>query len=122
MLTIIALIDSFELYKDNRVDILAPKLVLIALNLVGLGPGISELNTLGLLPTHVSDWVSSLPPAQKAQLFQQLPQGIDYMTMRDFYICSLSSRTILYKGQLKPNQLKEYYYADLGNESMGSTG
>lgn len=24
----------------------------------------SQLNTLGLLPTHVSDWVSSLAPAQ----------------------------------------------------------
>lgn len=42
--------------------------------------------------------------------------------VRDFYICSLSSRTVVYKGQLKPNQLKEYYYADLGNESIGSTG
>ncbi|CAK9151628.1 unnamed protein product [Ilex paraguariensis] len=39
--------------------------------------------------------------------------------VRDFYICSLSSRTVVYKGQLKPNQLKEYYYADLGTESMG---
>lgn len=41
--------------------------------------------------------------------------------VRDFYICSLSSRTVVYKGQLKPDQLKEYYYADLGNESIGST-
>ncbi|XP_022874964.1 glutamate synthase 1 [NADH], chloroplastic-like isoform X1 [Olea europaea var. sylvestris] len=40
--------------------------------------------------------------------------------VRDFYICSLSSRTIVYKGQLKPNQLKEYYYADLGNERFTS--
>ncbi|KAL5813206.1 hypothetical protein ACOSQ3_028156 [Xanthoceras sorbifolium] len=38
--------------------------------------------------------------------------------VRDFYICSLSSRTVVYKGQLKPIQLKDYYYADLGNESM----
>ncbi|KAL0304397.1 UNVERIFIED_CONTAM: Glutamate synthase 1 [NADH], chloroplastic [Sesamum radiatum] len=40
--------------------------------------------------------------------------------VRDFYICSLSSRTIVYKGQLKPDQLKEYYYADLGNERFTS--
>ncbi|PWA71661.1 glutamate synthase [Artemisia annua] len=40
--------------------------------------------------------------------------------VRDFYICSLSSRTVVYKGQLKPNQLKEYYYADLGNERFTS--
>ncbi|XP_042482488.1 glutamate synthase 1 [NADH], chloroplastic-like [Macadamia integrifolia] len=40
--------------------------------------------------------------------------------VKDFYICSLSSRTIVYKGQLKPDQLKDYYYADLGNESFMS--
>ncbi|KAM7463695.1 hypothetical protein LguiA_031816 [Lonicera macranthoides] len=40
--------------------------------------------------------------------------------VRDFYICSLSSRTIVYKGQLKPTQLKEYYYTDLGNERFTS--
>lgn len=40
--------------------------------------------------------------------------------VRDFYICSLSSRTIVYKGQLKPSQLKEYYYWDLGNERFTS--
>ncbi|KAJ3670906.1 hypothetical protein LUZ60_008332 [Juncus effusus] len=39
---------------------------------------------------------------------------------RDFYICSLSSRTIVYKGQLKPSQLKSYYYADLGDEKFTS--
>ncbi|KAE9464705.1 hypothetical protein C3L33_03344, partial [Rhododendron williamsianum] len=40
--------------------------------------------------------------------------------VRDFYISSLSSRTVVYKGQLKPNQLKEYYYADLGDERFTS--
>ncbi|PKA51627.1 Glutamate synthase 1 [NADH], chloroplastic [Apostasia shenzhenica] len=39
---------------------------------------------------------------------------------RDFYICSLSSRTVVYKGQLKPVQLKNYYYADLGDEKFTS--
>ncbi|PKA50868.1 hypothetical protein AXF42_Ash007523 [Apostasia shenzhenica] len=53
----------FEPYKDSRVDILAPKLLFIALNLAGLGLGVWKLNTLGLLPTHPSDWVSSLAPA-----------------------------------------------------------
>ncbi|KAI3788474.1 hypothetical protein L2E82_01242 [Cichorium intybus] len=38
----------------------------------------------------------------------------------DFYICSLSSRTIVYKGQLKPNQLKDYYYEDIGNQRFTS--
>uniref|UniRef100_UPI001CB90AE2 glutamate synthase 1 [NADH], chloroplastic n=1 Tax=Erigeron canadensis TaxID=72917 RepID=UPI001CB90AE2 len=40
--------------------------------------------------------------------------------VKDFYICSLSSRTVVYKGQLKPNQLKDYYHADLGNERFTS--
>ncbi|XWS37967.1 hypothetical protein CRYUN_Cryun19dG0090300 [Craigia yunnanensis] len=40
--------------------------------------------------------------------------------VRDFYICSLSSRTVVYKGQLKPDQLQNYYYADLGNERFTS--
>ncbi|GER34321.1 glutamate synthase [Striga asiatica] len=39
---------------------------------------------------------------------------------KDFYICSLSSRTVVYKGQLKPDQLTGYYYADLGNERFSS--
>ncbi|KAK7293763.1 hypothetical protein RJT34_16636 [Clitoria ternatea] len=38
----------------------------------------------------------------------------------DFYICSLSSRTVVYKGQLTPAQLREYYFADLGNERFTS--
>lgn len=39
---------------------------------------------------------------------------------KDFYICSLSSKTVVYKGQLKPNQLTKYYYADLGDERFTS--
>ncbi|XP_008803536.2 ER membrane protein complex subunit 4-like [Phoenix dactylifera] len=57
----------FEPYKDSRVDILAPKLLFIALNLAGLALGVWKLNTLGLLPTHASDWVSSLAPAQEVE-------------------------------------------------------
>ncbi|KAF3628092.1 putative pre-mRNA-processing factor 6-like [Capsicum annuum] len=59
----------FEPYKDSKVDLLGPKLVFVALNLVGLGLGVWKLNTLGLLPTHASDWVSSLPPAQAEQFY-----------------------------------------------------
>ncbi|KAK4839697.1 hypothetical protein QYF36_024094 [Acer negundo] len=46
--------------------------------------------------------------------------NLQYGGVKDFYICSLSSRTVVYKGQLKPIQLKEYYYADLGNERFSS--
>nr|GMD09566.1 ER membrane protein complex subunit 4 [Ipomoea batatas] len=59
----------FEPYKDSKVDLLGPKLLFIALNLAGLGLGIWKLNTLGLLPTHPSDWVSSLPPPQVRILY-----------------------------------------------------
>ncbi|KAF5936359.1 hypothetical protein HYC85_027488 [Camellia sinensis] len=54
----------FAPYKDSKVDLLAPKLLFIALNLGGLALGVWKLNSLGLLPTHTSDWVSSLSPAQ----------------------------------------------------------
>ncbi|GLJ27615.1 hypothetical protein SUGI_0541830 [Cryptomeria japonica] len=53
----------FEPFQDSRIDLLLPKLVYIALNLAGMLLGIWKLNTLGLLPTHASDWVSSLAPA-----------------------------------------------------------
>ncbi|XP_062148767.1 glutamate synthase [NADH], amyloplastic isoform X1 [Alnus glutinosa] len=46
--------------------------------------------------------------------------NLEYGGAKDFYICSLSSRTVVYKGQLKPNQLKDYYYADIGNERFTS--
>ncbi|KAG0612200.1 hypothetical protein M758_6G009700 [Ceratodon purpureus] len=39
---------------------------------------------------------------------------------KDFYICSLSSRTVVYKGQLKPNQLTKYFSADLGDTRFTS--
>ncbi|XP_071723941.1 uncharacterized protein [Rutidosis leptorrhynchoides] len=57
----------FEPYKDSRVDLNAPKLLFIALNLGGLALGVWKLNTLGLLPTHASDWVSSLSPAPEVE-------------------------------------------------------
>ncbi|XP_074281679.1 glutamate synthase 1 [NADH], chloroplastic-like [Silene latifolia] len=46
--------------------------------------------------------------------------NLQHGASKDFYICSLSSRTVVYKGQLKPSQLKEYYYWDLGSERFTS--
>ncbi|XP_074564504.1 glutamate synthase 1 [NADH], chloroplastic-like [Curcuma longa] len=40
--------------------------------------------------------------------------------VKEFYVCSLSSRTIVYKGQLKPIQLKKYYHEDLASEKFTS--
>lgn len=37
----------------------------------------------------------------------------------EFYVCSLSSRTVIYKGQLKTDQLEEYYH-DLQNKDFKS--
>ncbi|XP_078431625.1 NADH-dependent glutamate synthase 1 isoform X2 [Wolffia australiana] len=46
--------------------------------------------------------------------------SMEYGVDKEFYICSLSSRTIVYKGQLRPDQLKAYYYADVGCEKFTS--
>lgn len=72
-------------------------------------------------------------PRSKADLEQQMyilrrvsmvairaALNLQHGGVKDFYICSLSSRTVVYKGQLKPDQLKQYYYADLGNERFTS--
>ncbi|BBN06028.1 ER membrane protein complex subunit 4 [Marchantia polymorpha subsp. ruderalis] len=53
---------TFEPFKDARTDTLLPKLLFIAMNFAGLGLGLWKLNSLGLLPTHASDWVSTLAP------------------------------------------------------------
>jgi hypothetical protein len=57
----------FDPFKDARTDILLPKLLFIAMNFAALGLGLYKLNSLGLLPTHASDWVSSLPPPQAVE-------------------------------------------------------
>ncbi|GAB2223551.1 hypothetical protein Droror1_Dr00017692 [Drosera rotundifolia] len=46
--------------------------------------------------------------------------NLQHSGAKDFYICSLSSRTVVYKGQLTPAQLKEYYYSDLGDDRFTS--
>ncbi|XP_024516179.1 glutamate synthase 1 [NADH], chloroplastic isoform X1 [Selaginella moellendorffii] len=46
--------------------------------------------------------------------------NLQHGAVRDFYICSLSSRTVVYKGQLKPDQLKKYYASDLCHEKFTS--
>ncbi|CAM6092721.1 unnamed protein product [Calypogeia fissa] len=39
---------------------------------------------------------------------------------KDFYVCSLSSQTVVYKGQLTPKQLRFYYKEDLDDELFTS--
>ncbi len=52
------------------------------------------------------------------QIVDKLVSGIK-KAKSHFYFASLSSRTISYKGQLTTNQL-QYYFPDLGNESVVS--
>ncbi|CAI9092539.1 OLC1v1027805C1 [Oldenlandia corymbosa var. corymbosa] len=94
----------------------------------------SGLGNAALQTEPVIEQVFLTPtPRSKADLEQQMyilrrvsmvairaALNLQHGAVRDFYICSLSSRTVVYKGQLKPNQLKDYYYADLGNERFTS--
>ncbi|XP_021729067.1 glutamate synthase 1 [NADH], chloroplastic-like isoform X1 [Chenopodium quinoa] len=94
----------------------------------------SGLGKSALMTEPVVEQVFLTPtPRSKADLEQQMyilrrvsmvairaALNLQHGGVKDFYICSLSSRTIVYKGQLKPSQLKEYYYWDLGNERFTS--
>lgn len=51
----------FEGLIDDKVDTTGPRLLFVAINLAGLAFAVYRLNIMGLLPTTVSDWVSSLP-------------------------------------------------------------
>lgn len=58
-------------------------------------------------------------------MFSILEVGTSGYCISLFSMCLIanilfSCRTIVYKGQLKPVQLKDYYYADLGNERFTS--
>ena len=54
--------DTFSPLADDRNNVMLPKLAYCAINLGGLLLGLWKLNSLGLMPTHASDWVSGLPP------------------------------------------------------------
>lgn len=43
--------------------------------------------------------------------------GDDLSALSDFYICSLSSKTVVYKGLIMAHQLRDFYH-DLSNEEM----
>ncbi|MFS7940204.1 putative glutamate synthase (NADH) [Helianthus anomalus] len=89
----------------------------------------SSLGKAALQTEPVIEQVFLTPTARSKVDFERqmyIPRRVSMVAIRaalnlqhggvlDFYICSLSSRTVVYKGHLKPNQLKEYYHADLGN-------
>ena len=53
---------AFERFSDpqGRVNVLAPRLLYCAIQGGGLAFGLYKLANIGLLPTHVSDWVSAM--------------------------------------------------------------
>ena len=65
------------------------------------------------LPTAPSDQICSSAFDRELFRIRKLAEvAIRKEGLRDFYVCSLSSRTMTYKGQLTPDQLSQYY-ADL---------
>jgi hypothetical protein len=53
---------AFERFQDSegRVSTLAPRLLYCLIQLGSLGFALYKLSNIGLLPTHVSDWVSHI--------------------------------------------------------------
>ena len=67
--------------------------------------------------------LSSRSISQKAALFslKSIVSLINCISITTFFhIFAWFFRTVVYKGQLKPDQVKGYYYADLGNERFTS--
>eukprot|EP00898_Chlorokybus_atmophyticus_P006612 jgi/Chlat1/6952/Chrsp52S06642 len=52
----------FKRFKDPKVDTFSCQAVYILCNLAACGIGLFKLNTLGLLPTSASDWISDAVP------------------------------------------------------------
>lgn len=46
---------------DKQVDVLTPRLIFVAVQLAHLAFAAYKLNSMGLLPTFASDWLSQMP-------------------------------------------------------------
>ena len=56
----------FTPFRDPRVDTLMPQLLYCLIQCGGLCVALYKLNSMGLLPTHTSDWISQMPvPIEK---------------------------------------------------------
>ena len=64
---------AFAKFKDSegRVDTVPPMLLYIALNCAGLCLGLWKLNSMGLLPTHASDWIGLFDVPESAEISVQ---------------------------------------------------
>ena len=59
---------TFERFDaSGAADMTGPRLMFCALQCVCLAMALYKLNTMGLLPTHASDWVSGLKPPVPAE-------------------------------------------------------
>jgi len=54
---------QFEKFKDpqGRVNVFAPRMLYCLIQMSGLAFALYKLAGIGFLPTHLSDWVSSIP-------------------------------------------------------------
>ena len=55
----------FSRFEDPGVDLLVPKLIYVAINLVGCAFFFYKLRVMGLMPITSSDWVSLIPLRQQ---------------------------------------------------------
>lgn len=58
---------TFERLADKGVDTTTPRVLFIALHSVVLLYALYKLDKMGLLPTHVSDWLPHIPPPQQLE-------------------------------------------------------
>lgn len=58
---------TFQPFRDGKVDVRGPRLLFCLLHFGGMLMGLWKLNKLGLLPTHVSDWIGAPHPPQALQ-------------------------------------------------------
>lgn len=62
IMAILGINKTFQRFEDARIQLTLPKLVFLAAQTLALGVAAWKLNSLGLLPTHASDWVSYRKP------------------------------------------------------------
>ena len=114
--------------KDNGMAILGWREVPVDPNVIGLSarsimPKIAQLFVSAPDDVNGDDFERRLYLARKSAEKQLLNIDTDSETrktlLREFYVCSWSSRTLIYKGMLLVDQLSKFYI-DLEDQSMMS--
>ena len=114
--------------KDNGMAILGWREVPVAPNAIGLSarsimPKIAQLFVSAPDDVNGDDFERRLYLSRKSAEKQLLNIDTDSETrktlLREFYVCSWSSRTLIYKGMLLVDQLSKFYI-DLEDQSMMS--